>query len=743
MREEICITASNLSNKLTDVLYLYQQYRILCDCCIQCSDGEVYAHKIILAMWGMYGFYIDTIDTIQALKFSTADVNNFIKLIYSGNSSLNLDATLRVAEVGKLIGIKFQCMSDSPTQEESLESALSALKSSPESGVKLNEKYTLYIKSLPDYQNNFSTTINVRCREPIKKMMHSMPCNHDNSTESITDKGDKNLEECLLSQSSNASSTILTDESKSAESLTTDNKVDFTSEYEKTTIHRAYSDKLPEIVSIIQIKTENLEWPESENTEVKTEQVDSAVESRSWGLEVLKTADNNSVRELSVERMQESLTEIQDNISNRKKESQLDLPENTSQNKRLIECRRCLKQDRPPFMYADTAEGLQEFNRHAIQLHPLAYIENVNCEICGASYKHCQADRYMEHLVKTHGVEYDSTVYQKKTCDNCEYWTLCRAKYKTHQKNVHLRKLSICDVCGEAFKDIKQHRETHKDRPRIPCEICGNTFISLTSIKNHIERVHEKKYKSVGFCAYCNENFIERYKYFKHMFTEHNEIPKGMEKYQCSQCDFVTYQMGLLRTHELKHKELKGMEIERNYKCHECGKAFVTKVKRNNHLKLHHVGTPMLQCHYDGCNKVFKRKQLYQIHIRDVHQTGKIYHCHACPYKCNRQGNLVKHIRSIHKEEVSTRASRRKEAMLSGKGYHEAVGQTLRQVQGPRKSSEGESSLSEQRHWTLIREGVNSDQEESSTSSGDSRENVYHEEGDSRESVHSEQGDSL
>ncbi|XP_061189939.1 protein SON-like [Saccostrea echinata] len=167
---EITLTVSNLSTKLTDVLYLYQQNRILCDCCIQCSDGEVYAHKIILAMWGMFGFYIDTIDTIQASKFTTADVNNFMKLIYSGKSSLNLNAAFRVAQFGKQIGIKLRCIANS-LAHDSLESALSTLRSSSCVEFQFNnsEKNILYIKSLPDYQSSFAATTNVRCREPIKK----------------------------------------------------------------------------------------------------------------------------------------------------------------------------------------------------------------------------------------------------------------------------------------------------------------------------------------------------------------------------------------------------------------------------------------------------------------------------------------------------------------------------------------------------------------------------------------------
>ncbi|XP_062583127.1 GDNF-inducible zinc finger protein 1-like [Saccostrea cucullata] len=751
MGEEICLTALTLPTKLTDNLYIYQKNRILCDFCIQCSDGEVYAHKIILAMWGMHGFYIDTIDTIQALNFSTADFNNFMEFIYSGNSSLNLDAAIRVAQIGKLLGIQFHRISSSLTQHDSLESILFVLKSASESSVERNEKYTLYIKSMPDYQRNFSTTTNVRCREPSTST-HSMPGNHGNS---ITDKWDKNLEECLLSQSSDVGSDTLINDNKSAESPTTDNKVDDTSEYEKATGHRDYSDKPLEKVSVIQVKTENLVWPESENTEVKTEQEDCAMESGSESVETSRAAENNTVGEWSVETSKtadisdnnsvgegsEFHTEGQNNISERKK-SPFDIKD-TGQKKTeaqegewvVKECRHCLKQNRKPFIYATTTKGREKYNRHAIRFHPSAYIRNVNCEICEASWRRCQADVYMEHIVKTHGVEYDSTVYQKKTCDfdNCEYWTVCESKFLTHQKNVHYGKLSVCDVCGEAFKDIKSHKETHKDRPKIPCEICGNTFVNQTSVKNHIERVHEKKYKSAGFCKYCNQNFKERYKYFKHMFTEHKEIPKGMKRYQCSECDFVTYQMSLLKTHELRHKELKGLEIERNHKCNVCEKAFLTKAGCRYHVQRLHVTQAYLQCHYEGCTKVFRRKPSLEKHIRSIHEVGKIYQCHACPYKCNRQGNLVKHIRSIHKEEVSTRASRRKEAMLSGKGYHEAVRPAPWEVQGSGKSIEGESSLSKQRHWTLSNEGVNSDQ--------DSRGSDHMEEEDSRGSDHIEEED--
>ncbi|XP_062607798.1 eukaryotic translation initiation factor 5B-like [Saccostrea cucullata] len=169
MGEEISLTASSLQTKLTDSLYLYQKNRILCDCCIQCIDGEVYAHKIILAMWGMYGFYIDTIDTIKALTFSTADVNNFMKFIYSGNISLTSNAASRVVQFGKHIGINLRCITNCHTPD-SIQSALSTLKSFSRVGFQYDrEKKSIYMKSLPDFQSIFTSTTNVRCREPIKK----------------------------------------------------------------------------------------------------------------------------------------------------------------------------------------------------------------------------------------------------------------------------------------------------------------------------------------------------------------------------------------------------------------------------------------------------------------------------------------------------------------------------------------------------------------------------------------------
>ena len=70
----------------------------------------------------------------------------------------------------------------------------------------------------------------------------------------------------------------------------------------------------------------------------------------------------------------------------------------------------------------------------------------------------------------------------------------------------------------------------------VVCEQCGKSLKSSTTLKNHIQAVHEKLRQFV--CTICDKSFFDR---------------------------------GKLKFHQHKHSEV------RNFHCDECGRSFKTR----------------------------------------------------------------------------------------------------------------------------------------------------------------------
>ncbi|XP_061188893.1 zinc finger protein 711-like [Saccostrea echinata] len=669
MTHEVNISVPGLGAKLSDVLYLYQQNRILCDCCIQCSDGEVYAHKIILAMWGMFGFYIDTIDTIQALGFTTADVNNFMKLIYSGKNFFTYAEALEMCRFGNHIGVNLLvpvCVSlnsQEMTIDKHLETVITDFMSSGVPGVYSN---TLHVRFESSYNRNIMSSANVRCKEPQRDSSQSVREGHHSPDVDMTEVKEEDQWEVA--------------EGESSDDVTVPQSEQVSMTSQEKNLAEAGTDDTSETN---ENRTKDITG-EQKKVYKNEEETKSQIHSN-----LAFTESTGNLEQLEIHARGKD-TDYPSKITRRIVKTIL-----------LTKCKHCRKMKlQSPFLYNEkTMEGKEKFKLHCAHSHELARLSDIACDICGFSYKRCTAETYMDHRVRKHGVtDYDTNVFTKKYCDveNCQFWAICRCKVKVHKEKVHLSQSAICNICGAVLKNsdsLRSHVLQHKETSH-QCEICGKTLTTRTGLKVHIEAVHEGKYKSVGFCSHCNKSFRARYTYFNHMYREHKEIPQGMKGFHCGECDFVTPQKSMMKSHELRHKELKGIKIEKKHKCQICAKAFFSEVKRNSHVQEYHVKKVYQQCPYDNCNKVFYKERNLLTHVRALHEIGKVFQCHACPYKCNRQGNLVKHIRTVHKEDVSTQHSRRKQAMLSGKGYHEAVGQILRENPEDGKGSEEEGDTS-------------------------------------------------
>ena len=169
------------------------------------------------------------------------------------------------------------------------------------------------------------------------------------------------------------------------------------------------------------------------------------------------------------------------------------------------------------------------------------------------------------------------------------------------------------------------------------CSICKKQFCNSTSLKNHMEKVHEgKKSKKPGpkskACPYCGKTFPGGgLKY-------HVQAIHEGKKFECLLCDKkFTLQKTVIDHFELFHVPVT---------CDNCN----TELNSQHSLKKHICGKKTAQC--SMCNMNFKQRKRLVKHVLDVHD-GKIFGkplsvCLICEKKFLSEGKLSWHMTMVH-----------------------------------------------------------------------------------------------
>ncbi|KPJ17536.1 Zinc finger protein 93 [Papilio machaon] len=166
----------------------------------------------------------------------------------------------------------------------------------------------------------------------------------------------------------------------------------------------------------------------------------------------------------------------------------------------------------------------------------------------------------------------------------------------------------ICYECGDIFlaaSRLNKHIEIHQ-LGEYPCPGCGKVFKSKKYMRKHFDYIHniEKKIK----CYYCPERFFATFERHQHNLKMHKEQVKIMTCEVCGKTfDWPPY----YTTHMRRiHR------TEKNYKCNDCGKMFLTKYELNNH-RVKHKTEKNYVC--DVCSKQFKSKPGLSKHYQMYH----------------------------------------------------------------------------------------------------------------------------
>ena len=335
-----------------------------------------------------------------------------------------------------------------------------------------------------------------------------------------------------------------------------------------------------------------------------------------------------------------------------------------------------------------------QFQDHAIQLHPLSFVlfgkseEHIDFQLEKCDYdspnsfnesktyqniieeeisaEDCNSiknELLNEEAIEDDCLEYDP-LFQKDTntnlisvtnsdfsessnevfehkCKECNYSSRQKCHLKLHVQSVHegLKpyKCPTCDYSSSQNGALKQHIAAVHDRKKpFKCLTCDSSFTLNRSLKKHIESVHEGK--KPFSCSKCNASFSEGGSLKRHLLSVHER----KKPFNCPNCNSTFSQKMHLKRHiGMVH------EAKKPYECSFCSSAFSLRQGLKNHIASIHDGIPKpFQC--SVCPKGFVEKGQLLKHFSIVHEGKKSFKCPKCDNCFSQKGNLKTHMISVH-----------------------------------------------------------------------------------------------
>lgn len=248
------------------------------------------------------------------------------------------------------------------------------------------------------------------------------------------------------------------------------------------------------------------------------------------------------------------------------------------------------------------------------------------------------------------------------TCDFCSLVVKGRPILMVHMKRTHLIAEGPsdfqCKRCSDVFKsryDLMNHnRKVHTRKKIWNCEHCQRQFIRKDMMENHhlsqaCKANHQK-------CERCDRVFKT-----KAGFENHQKNPCGSEKAEQEKptqpkkdwiCEFcgkhLTTQGGLRRHYISQHQGKMLTKKPVKHICRFCERVFFYKCDLAAHIDSRHLKKKDFQC--DQCTKAYVNGARLRRHKKLVHteqridDSKKIYACHFCPLKYEKEISLANHL---------------------------------------------------------------------------------------------------
>jgi KRAB domain-containing zinc finger protein len=262
------------------------------------------------------------------------------------------------------------------------------------------------------------------------------------------------------------------------------------------------------------------------------------------------------------------------------------------------------------------------FKHTALQYHslicPKSNVKNVNCMDVKAPHKHAQVVTDVKNVEK----EYK--------CLECGKIFSNYHTFYQHNKKIHEGIIHRCAQCPSTYKSInglKFHLRTEHELRKFECHHCQNTFKAKFLLKRHMS-LH---FNSIVYpCNQCPARF------FKHTALQYHSLicPKSnVNNLNCIDVPAPQKQAEVVT--DVKN-------VEKEYKCLECGKIFLHYRYLYEHKK-RHEGI-IYRC--VQCPSTYKSKNGLKLHLRTVHVL-QAFECHHCQTTFRAISTLKVHM-SLH-----------------------------------------------------------------------------------------------
>ncbi|XP_066995157.2 zinc finger protein 892 [Anabrus simplex] len=251
------------------------------------------------------------------------------------------------------------------------------------------------------------------------------------------------------------------------------------------------------------------------------------------------------------------------------------------------------------------------------------------------------------------------------SCDQCNFHTTSKSLLKSHLRKHSGTKPYGCKDCGKTFpqsSSLKVHMKRHRGQRDFPCDYdCDyRAYTKVDKIRHMTVHTGERNH----VCQYCGKSFAKDCTLREHVKCVHERPTKHV----CPKCGFSTFRANNLRVHiNMRHRgeydnhvcpvcgakikqktafldHMRSHTGERPYSCHQCDSTFACIARLTVHRKAVHEPR---QFTCKVCYKPFQTKH-HLLRHSVIHTKEKPFGCPFCLYTCNTQGNVTKHVKTVH-----------------------------------------------------------------------------------------------
>ena len=238
-------------------------------------------------------------------------------------------------------------------------------------------------------------------------------------------------------------------------------------------------------------------------------------------------------------------------------------------------------------------------------------------------------------------IEENTTEDEQKAfaCELCGDSFRKLSSLKVHKEKLHdgvLYQCTECDYEGTDFNAVKRHHKYKHEDKEYSCDYCDYKHSVLNRVTFHVAEKHGEKYIKCDSCdsAFATQRGLNRHKYKKHRNMD--------KKFKCEECDYKSVWASDITRHvQARHES-------GHYKCDKC--SYIGKSPRNlkRHMAKH--GGNIFTC--DKCEYISYTLYLMNTHIKDKHETDQLLKCDACDFECPAQWRMKRHVQDKHSIQI-------------------------------------------------------------------------------------------